>query len=158
VLAAIDLDDNAGRVTGKVSDVTANSNLATKVCAGRKEPVAQVPPELAFRFGRSRAHRTGEAALRRHDGTIALRPNSRFVVRGHLVVSLLRPPPPTPPHKGEGSTPSLPLEIIHLNTLPAVTSRNAGGLRSRLRAYDSRQQQLGGFVALARESAQLTTT
>jgi hypothetical protein len=62
------------------------------------------------------------------------------------------------PHKGEGSTPSLPLEIIHLNTLPAVTSRNAGGLRSRLRAYDSRQQQLGSFVALARESAQLTTT
>jgi hypothetical protein len=55
--------------------------------------------------------------------------------------------------------PSLPLEIIHLNTLPAVTSRKAGGLRSRRRrANDSRQQQLGGFVALARESAQLTTT
>jgi len=54
--------------------------------------------------------------------------------------------------------PSLPLEIIHLNTLPAVTSRKAGGLRSRRRrANDSRQQQLGGFVALARESAQLTT-
>jgi hypothetical protein len=53
----------------------------------------------------------------------------------------------------------LPLEIIHLNTLPAVTSRKAGGLRSRRRrANDSRQQQLGGFVALARESAQLTTT
>jgi hypothetical protein len=72
--------------------------------------------------------------LRRHDRTIALRPNSRFVLRGHLIVSLLRPPPPTPPHKGEGSTPSVPLEIIHLNTLPAVTSRNAGGLRSRRRS------------------------
>ena len=103
VLAAVDLDDNAGRVTGKVSDVTANSNLATKVRARRKEPVAQVPPELAFRFGRSRAHRTGEAALRRHDRSIALSPNSRLVFCGHVVVLLLLPPPPTPPHKGEGS-------------------------------------------------------
>jgi hypothetical protein len=40
VLAAIDLNDDARRVTGKVSDVTANSNLTAKMCAGRGKSVA----------------------------------------------------------------------------------------------------------------------
>src|SRR3954452_5239991 len=126
-MAAIHLDDNAGCVTGKVGDVTANADLAAKMRARRKKTVAQVPPKLALGFGRSRAHRTGEATLRRHDRSIALRPNSRFILRGHLIVSLLRPPPPTPPHKGEGSTPSLPLQGVPLQC-------PGGGLRSRLRS------------------------
>jgi hypothetical protein len=43
----------------------------------------------------------------------------------------------------------VPLEAVPLQ-------HTGGGLGAG--ALDSRQQQLGGFVALARESAQLTTT
>src|SRR3954454_3990436 len=107
MLTAIDLDDDARRVTGKVSDVTADSNLTAKMRAGGRKAVAQVPPELSFRFRRRRAHRTSEASLRWHDRSIALGPDSRLVLCRHGVALLLRPPPPTPPHKGEGSTPSL---------------------------------------------------
>src|SRR5262249_37953261 len=102
--------------------------------ARRRNSVAQVPPELALGFCRSGAHHPGEATLRWYDRTIALRPDSRLVPHGHITVSLLRPPPPTPPphpppprggarthvaaspptppHKGEGSRPSLPLAPV----------------------------------------------
>jgi len=48
----------------------------------------------------------------------------------------------------------LPLEIIHLNTLPAVTVATLATSDRGFGGYDSRQQQLGVFVALARETAQ----
>jgi hypothetical protein len=41
-----------------------------------------------------------------HDCAIALRPDPRLVPYGHIVVPRLGPPSPTPPHKGEGSTPN----------------------------------------------------
>jgi len=46
VLTTIDLDNDAPRVTSKVDDVAANSNLATEMCASGGKPVAQVPPEF----------------------------------------------------------------------------------------------------------------
>jgi hypothetical protein len=102
VLAAIDLNDDARRVTGKVSDVTTNSNLPAKMRAGCGQSVAEVPPELPFRFRRRRTHRTSEATLRGHDRSIALGPDSRLVVCRHGVALLLRPPPPAPPHRKSG--------------------------------------------------------
>ncbi len=120
VLASIDLDDDACRVTGEIGDVAANSNLATEMRARCRKPVAQVPPELPLGFRRSSAHRLGEAALRRHDRAITLRPDSRLVTCGHVIVSQLRPPPPTPPHKGEGSTPSLGREQTEFAARPTI--------------------------------------
>src|SRR3954468_10113925 len=102
-MLTIDLDDSARRVTGKVSDVRPNSNLTTEMRAKCRNAVAEMPPEFALSFHRGGTHRTGEATLRWHDRTIALHPDSRLVPGGHVVVPLLRPPPPTPPHKGEGS-------------------------------------------------------
>src|SRR4051794_6650152 len=102
MLTAIDLDDDARRVTGKVSDVTANADLAAKVRARRREPVAQMPPKLALGFCRRRAHRPSEATLRRHDRSITLGPDSRLVLCRHGVALLLRPSPPTPPHRKSG--------------------------------------------------------
>jgi hypothetical protein len=122
------------------------------VRAGRKEPVAQVPPEFAFRFGRSRAHRTGEAALPRHDRSIAFSPDSRLVFCGHVVALFTATPTPNPTPQGGGEPHRVcRLKAFHFNAPAATTGRGFGAL-------DSRQQQLGGFVALARESAQLTTT
>jgi hypothetical protein len=89
VLASIDLDDNACRVTGKIGDVAADSNLATEMSAWRRKSVAQVPPQLPLGFRRSGAHRPGKATLRWHDRTIALRPDSRLVTCGHVTVFLL---------------------------------------------------------------------
>ena len=64
MLTPIDLDDNACRVTGKIGDVAADSNLATEMSAWRRNSVAQVPPELPLGVRRSGAHRAGEATLR----------------------------------------------------------------------------------------------
>jgi hypothetical protein len=43
--------------------------------------------------------------LWRHYCAITLGTNTRLVLCGHFTESQLRPPPPTPPHKGEGSAP-----------------------------------------------------
>ena len=132
MLASIDLDDDAGRVTSKIDDVAVNTNLPTEMRSQCWNSMAQVPPELPLGLRRSRAHRAGEATLRRHDRAIALRPDSRLVACGHVIASLRRPPTPNPspsrlracplpadleltkPRQagvwfGEGSRPSLPL-------------------------------------------------
>ena len=49
VLASINLDDNASRVTDKIGDVAADANLAAEMCAGYRDAMAQVPPELALK-------------------------------------------------------------------------------------------------------------
>jgi len=63
MLAAVNLDNNAPRVTTKVDDVAANSNLATEMCASSGKPMAQVPPELPLRFRRRGPHLAGELTL-----------------------------------------------------------------------------------------------
>ena len=60
VLAAIDLDNNAPRVTSKIDDIPPDSNLATEMCAWGGKPVAEVPPKFPFRFCRRRSHLAGE--------------------------------------------------------------------------------------------------
>jgi hypothetical protein len=67
MLATIDLDDDAPRVTGKIDDVAANANLATEMCASGGKPVAQVPPEFPLCFRRRGPHLAGELTLSRHD-------------------------------------------------------------------------------------------
>ena len=52
MLAAIDLDNEATRVTSKINDVAANANLTTEMCALDGKPVAKVPPQSALRFCR----------------------------------------------------------------------------------------------------------
>src|SRR5262249_3666658 len=103
VLATIDLDNNAPRVTRKIDDVAANSNLATETCASAGKPVAQVPPEFPLCFRRRGAHLAGELTLSWHDVAIALGPDSRFVPCGHIVVPRLRPPPQPHPTRGRGA-------------------------------------------------------
>ena len=109
VLASIDLDDDAGRVTSKIDDVAVNTNLPTEMRARCWNSMAQVPPKLPLGVRWSSAQGAGEATLRWHDLTITLGPDSRLVSCRHIIVSLQRPPPPAPPHKGEGSRLSLPL-------------------------------------------------
>jgi hypothetical protein len=106
MLTTVDLHDDVLRVTSKIDDVPIDSNLAPKVGTGRRKPVAQMPPEFSFGFGRSGAHLASELALRRRVRSIAIGPGSWLVACGHIAVSLLRPPPLTPPHKGEGNRPS----------------------------------------------------
>ena len=91
MLATIDLDDDASRVTRKIDDVTANSNLATEMRAWRRNSVTQVPPEFPLRFRRRGPHLAGELTLSWHDRAIALGPDSRLVPCGHIVVPRLRP-------------------------------------------------------------------
>ena len=98
VLATIDLDNDAPRVTGEINDVAANSNLATEMCAWRRNSVAQMPPKFPLCFRRRGPHLAGELTLPWHDCAIALRPDPRLVPYGHIVVPRLGPPPPTPPH------------------------------------------------------------
>ena len=45
MLTTIDLDNKAPRVTSKVDDVAANSNLATEMCTSGGKPVPQVQPQ-----------------------------------------------------------------------------------------------------------------
>ena len=149
MLTTIDLDDSARCVTGKVSDVRSNSNLTTEMRAKCRNAVAEMPPEFALSFRRGGTHRTGEATLRWHDRTIALHPNSRLVPGGHVVVSLLRPPPPTPPHRksglpdlrtharnpgkpgfrGEGSTPSV--RYLHVEPKRICARRSMATAKTR---------------------------
>ena len=63
VLTTIDLDNKAPRVTSKVDDVAANSNLATEMCASGGKPVAQVPPEFPLRFRRRGPHLASKLTL-----------------------------------------------------------------------------------------------
>jgi hypothetical protein len=134
---SIDFDNDAFRVTGKISDVTANSNLATEMRARRGKSVAQMPPELPLGFGRSGSHRAGEPTLRWHNGAIALGPNSRLIVCGHVIAPLPLPPPPAPPHKGRGadrvcgvlrftSTSLASVCSLHRHDIPNFVSRLAG--------------------------------
>jgi len=87
VLASINLDDNASRVTDKIGDVAADANLAAEMCAGYRDAMAQVPPELALGVRQRSPHRAGEAALWWHDRTIALGPYCWLVVCGHFRAS-----------------------------------------------------------------------
>ena len=130
VLTSIDFNDKPVRVAHKVSDVSADLYLPTKMCARYREPVAQVPPQFAFRFRRRGTHLAGKPPLRRNDRAFALGPDSRLVSRGHVTVLSLRPPPPTPPHKGEGSTPSL---WHHRVTAACGCRRTSGGCRCACR-------------------------
>jgi hypothetical protein len=67
MLAPVDFDNDASRVTGKIDDVATNSNLTTEMSAGGMNSVAQLPPEFALGFRRGSAHCAREATLRRHD-------------------------------------------------------------------------------------------
>jgi hypothetical protein len=87
VLAAIDLDDNASRVTNKICDVAADPDLPTEMRAGDRNSMPQVPPELALSVRRRGAHGAGQAALLWHDRTIALRPHSRLAICRHVIAS-----------------------------------------------------------------------
>ena len=65
VLATIDLDNNAPRVTSKIEPP--DSNLASEMCASGGKPVAEVSPKFPFSFCRRRPHLAGELALSWHD-------------------------------------------------------------------------------------------
>src|SRR5271165_2845647 len=67
-----------------------------------------MPPQFALCMRRSASHLPGKLTLRRRLSAITLRPNSRLIPSRHCQSSDFDPHPPTPPHKGEGSTPSLP--------------------------------------------------
>jgi hypothetical protein len=87
VLAAIDLDDNASRVTNKICDIATDPNLPTEMRARERNSMSQVPPQLALSVRRRGAHGAGQAALLWHDCTIALRPHSRLAVCRHAIAS-----------------------------------------------------------------------
>src|SRR5262245_7327719 len=69
--------------------------------------MAKMPPEFSLRFGWHTSHLASKPTLWWHYRAITLGPDTRLVLCGHFTASQLRPPPPAPPHKGEGSSPSL---------------------------------------------------
>jgi hypothetical protein len=87
MLASIDFNDDAFRVTGKIGNVPAYAHLATEMRTFNREPVTQVPPKFPLGFGRSGAHRTRELTLRRRLRAILLRPGSWFVRLSHVSAS-----------------------------------------------------------------------
>ena len=63
MLAAIDFNNQTRGMAGEVGDVLPDSNLAAEMGVGQLEPMAQVPPELALRFGWLGTHLAREFAL-----------------------------------------------------------------------------------------------
>src|SRR5262245_49368146 len=107
MLATVDLNDDAFGVTGKISNVSADPNLATEVATLHRKTMAQVPPKLPLGFRRCSAHFARELTLWGRLRAILLGPDARLFGCGHVSVTQLRPPPLTPPHKGEGNRPSV---------------------------------------------------
>ena len=102
MLTTIDFNDEFGPAADEIDDVAANLNLAPKMSSVQWHTVTQVPPELTFSFGRCSAHFASKRALRRSFGAIPQCPDAWLVVMCRHQRILARPPPPTPPHKGEG--------------------------------------------------------
>jgi hypothetical protein len=79
--------------------------LATEMRAGRREPVAQVPPQLVLGLGRCRAHRTRALALWRQmerSRVAQIRGGLFFVIRSSRSWTPTPGPSPQGVHRGEG--------------------------------------------------------
>jgi len=63
MLTAVDLDHELRRVTCKVSQITSNSHLATKMRALHLEAMAKVPPKFALCVRRFGTHLTRKRTL-----------------------------------------------------------------------------------------------
>src|SRR5262249_48305552 len=108
MLLTIDLDHQLGTMTREINDVATDAHLAPEVGVRDREAMTQMPPKLLLSLGRRLAHGARKDFVRRDERAIASRPDARVFIRFGIAdrhCLSARPPPLTPPHKGEGNWP-----------------------------------------------------
>ena len=106
VLTTISFNNQLQRMRYEIRDVWTDANLTTKMTAVCLQAVPQMPPKLAFGLRRYIPHVARQATLRQLNRTIGNCPDALITVSLSVHSASLRPPPLTPPHKGEGNRPS----------------------------------------------------